>query len=456
MSIPTAHPASYRDPSGFVFIQNNELYRQVNKTYAENYELLLSSGLYKTLTEKKWLVEHEEVAEGDLSPDAYKILKARRLAFINFPYEWCFSQYKDAALLTLRMQQLSMKHGMSLKDATPFNITFEANNPIFIDSLSFEKYDASKPWVAYRQFCESFLAPLLLAAYHHPDLTRMMITYPDGIPLDICASLLPFHTKLKSLASLHIHLQSGIKGSDKPTNGKSTAFSAEKLNRILDHLVNGISSLKLNKKISTWSDYYTNTILQDNYFKDKGKIMSGLVEKINFSSAIDLGSNTGEFAIMMEKKGSDVIALDIDQLCIERLFIHTAEKKLRITSLVSDLLNPAPALGWDNQERHSLLQRLHADLILALALVHHLCIGRNLPFVKLAETISRMGQYLIIEFVPKDDEKVQQLLRHREDIFHDYNEENFLTAFSHHFNVIESAKVGNSGRTIFLMKKKTD
>ena len=103
-----------------------------------------------------------------------------------------------------------------------------------------------------------------------------------------------------------------------------------------------------------------------------------------------------------------------------------------------------------------MLQRLTADLILALALVHHLCIGRNLPFAKLAETISRMGQYLIIEFVPKADEKVQQLLRHREDIFHDYNEENFLTAFSDHFNVIESAKVGNSGRTIFLMKKKID
>ena len=102
------------------------------------------------------------------------------------------------------------------------------------------------------------------------------------------------------------------------------------------------------------------------------------------------------------------------------------------------------------------MQRLNADLILALALVHHLCIGRNLPFGKLAESISRMGQHLVIEFVPKEDEKVQQLLRHREDIFHDYNEEKFLFAFSHYFNVIESAKVGNSGRTIFLMKKKTD
>jgi SAM-dependent methyltransferase len=284
----------------------------------------------------------------------------------------------------------------------------------------------------------------------------MMITYPDGIPLDICASLLPFHTKLKSLTSLHIHLQAGIKGSDKSTTRNSTSFSVGKLNRIIDHLIGGISALRLNKKISTWSDYYSNTILQDNYFREKEKLVSGLTGKTDFTSAIDLGSNTGEFAIMLENRGSRVIALDIDPLCIERLFIHTAEKKLKITPLVSDLLNPAPALGWDNQERHSLLQRLKADLVLALALVHHLCIGRNLPFEKLAETISQMGKYLIIEFVPKNDEKVQQLLRHREDIFHAYNEENFVLAFNQFFEIVESQKVGNSGRTIFLMKKKID
>ena len=337
MSIPTTHPASYRDPSGFVFIQDGVVYRQVNRSYAGNYDLLLSSGLYNTLIEKKWLLAHEEITVKDLQPEIYKILKPRQLGFINYPYEWCFSQYRDAALLTLKIQQLAMSRGMSLKDATPFNIVFEAGSPVFIDSLSFEKYDASKPWVAYRQFCESFLAPLLLAAYHDPDLIRMMIIYPDGIPLNICASLLPFHTKLRSLASLHIHLQAGIKGPDKPTTGNSPAFGAGKLNRILDHLINGISSLQLNKKISTWSDYYTHTILQDNYFKEKEAVLSRLTGKISFSSAIDLGSNTGEFALMMENKGGEVIALDIDPLCIERLYIYTSEKKLKITSSMASV-----------------------------------------------------------------------------------------------------------------------
>jgi ribosomal protein L11 methylase PrmA len=456
MSTHTIHPASYRDPSGFVFVQEGIIYRQVNTIYTEDYDLLISSGLYRQLTEKKWLIDHEEIPNASPGQGTYKILRPRQIDFINYPYEWCFSQLKEAALLTLRIQQLSMTYGMSLKDATPFNIVFEGSSPVFIDSLSFEKYDASKPWVAYRQFCESFLAPLLLAAYHHPDLTRIMLTYPDGIPLEICASLLPFSSRFKSLASLHIHLQAGIKGSAKSEPARAQGFSADKLNRIITHLVSGIGSLQLNKKLTTWSDYYTNTILQDNYLQEKEKIVSLFIDQTESATAIDLGSNTGQFALLMEKKGKKVIALDIDPLCIERLFLHTHERHQHITSLVSDLMHPAPSTGWANAERISLLQRLNADIILALALVHHLCIGRNLPFAKLAETISRLGTYLVIEFVPKEDEKVKQLLSHRKDIFTTYDLPHFLQAFEQYFQVLDSKEIGNSSRTVFLMKKKND
>ncbi len=455
MSNPSPDPASYRDPSGFIFKKNNVVYRQINTSYADHYEQLVSGGLYKNLTEKKWLLEHDEV-EGSTDNGVYKIIKPRQLDFINYPYEWCFSQFKEAALLTLRIQRLSMATGMSLKDATPFNIIFEGSKPIFIDTLSFEKYDPTKPWVAYRQFCETFLAPLLLAAWHHPDLTRLMIAYPDGIPLNICASLLPFSSRLKTLSSLHIHLQAGIKGTNNKQSARPPAFSADKLNRIIDHLINGISALQMNTKLSVWSDYYTNTILKDNYLQEKEILVSQFTDNIDIASAIDLGSNTGQFALMLNNKGHRVIALDIDPLCIERLYRHSAENQYNITSLVCDLVNPAPAIGWDNAERSSLLQRLNADLVLALALVHHLCIGRNLPFYKLAETISRMGTFLIIEFVPKNDEKVQQLLSHREDIFAAYDEEHFRDAFKKYFDILATEHIGNSGRSLFLMKRKND
>ena len=446
-------PSSYRDPSGFVFASDGIFYRQVNAVYANDYDLLTNGPLYNELIEKKWLIEHDEVNGVD-DPRVYKILKPRQLGFINYPYEWSFSQYRDAALLTLHIQQLAMSRGMSLKDATPFNVVFEGSRPIFIDTLSFEKYDPTKPWVAYRQFCESFLAPLLLSAYQHPDLSRLMSIYPDGIPINICASLLPLSSRFKSLSTLHIHLQAGIKGPANQSTGKPPAFSADKLKRIINHLTNGITNLKLSQKISTWSDYYSKTILQDNYLQEKEFLVSGLIDSIDFSSAVDLGANTGQFALLIEKKGKSVIAIDIDPLCIERLYLYTKENKNRVTALIADLMNPPPAIGWNNKERRSLLQRITADLVLALALVHHLCIAKNLPFEHLAQTISKIGKYLIIEFVPKEDEKVRQLLSHREDIFMDYDIMNFKSAFEVYFDIIESKQVGNSGRTIFLMKKK--
>ena len=458
MPISNVHPASYRDPSGYIFTQDSIIYRQVNEVYAPHYELLMSSGLYQQLIEKKWLIEHEEVNDLHTSSDdqqkTFKILRPQRIGFITYPYEWCFSQLKEAALLTLKIQQLAMINGMSLKDATAFNITFDGSRAVFIDTLSFEKYEASRPWIAYRQFCETFLAPLLLAAWQDPDLIRLMVTYPDGIPIEICASLLPLSSKFKSISSLHIHLQSGIKGQVAKSGKSSGSFNANKLERIISHLISGVSSLQLNKKISNWSDYYTQTILQDNYLKDKERIVEEMIDKISFSTSIDLGSNTGQFALMLEKKGKKVIALDIDPLCVERLYQHSSEKKLNITTLVSDLVNPAPAIGWNNKERAALLQRLNGDLVLALALVHHLCIGKNLPFASLAEVTSNLGQYLIIEFVPKEDEKVKQLLSFREDIFQEYDIEHFRSAFAQYFEILQTSNVGSSRRTLFLMKKK--
>ncbi len=446
------HPASYRDPSGFVFISEGVIYRQVNPGYSKDYELLMA-GLYGDLVAKKWLVAHEEITTIP-STDKYKILKPVQLDHINYPYEWSFSQYKDAALLALNIQLCAMTHGMSLKDATPFNIVFNGSSPIFIDTLSFETYDATSPWVAYRQFCESFLAPLLLASYHHPDLTRLMLTYPEGIPLDIAASLLPFSSKLKSLAALHIHLQSGIKGNSKQAEKKQVVFSRDKLNRIITHLISGINSLTLNKKISTWSNYYTHTILQDNYLQEKEKLVDAFCEQVSFHTAVDLGANTGQFAMLLEKKGKIITALDIDPLCIERLYLHSRENGLRITSLVSDLMHPSPGIGWNNSERKPLLERIHAEMVLALALVHHLCIGRNLPFQKLANTLQQTGKFLIIEFVPKSDEKVKQLLAFRKDIFSAYGLDQFKKAFEDYYDILDEKIIGHSGRTLFLMKSK--
>ena len=218
MADHTRHPASYKDPSGFIFQASGKFYRQVNKIYAGHYDLLTSSGLSSFLQEKKLLLSHEEVTENILhSDDWYLTLLPEQVPFTSYPYEWCFEQLKDAALLTLEIVKLSIDKGMILKDATPYNVQFINGKAVFIDTLSFEKYDPSLPWIAYRQFCESFLFPLLLSHYHKTSIQPYLNSYPNGMPVNITAKLLPWKSRLNPGVSLHVFLQNKLSKKTKNT-----------------------------------------------------------------------------------------------------------------------------------------------------------------------------------------------------------------------------------------------
>ena len=182
--------SSFRDKSGFVFYDQNNIYRAVNKTYQQQFDSFLSSGLYELLVQQKLIIPHKEVPANDwprleisLASQVYKILAPEKLSYISYPYEWCFQQLKDAALLTLDIQLKALEHKMTLKDASAFNVQFHKGKPVFIDTLSFDHYEEGNPWVAYRQFCCHFLAPLALMANTTADLRRLSELFIDGIPL---------------------------------------------------------------------------------------------------------------------------------------------------------------------------------------------------------------------------------------------------------------------------------
>jgi hypothetical protein len=222
----TLEPGSFRDPAGFLFYLKKKLYRQVNQSYKEDYDLLIDSGLYQKLVEQEALIPHQEVDILFPQPlNGYKVIQPEFIPFISYPYEWSFSQLKDAALTTLKIQKIAFQHGMSLKDSSAFNIQFHMGKPLFIDTLSFEKYKEGEPWVAYRQFCQHFLAPLTLMSRRDIRLGQLLRIYIDGIPLDLAASLLPFSTRLNMSVYMHIVFHGkiqkvGIPGSDREP-GKS-------------------------------------------------------------------------------------------------------------------------------------------------------------------------------------------------------------------------------------------
>ena len=450
---------SFRDNSGFVFKHNGEIYRQINKVYKDNYEHLISCGLYDELTKSGFLIPHREVnLSGVNASNLYKYIRPEQINFITYPYEWCFSELKDAALLTLKIQKTALKYNMSLKDASAFNIQFKHGKPVFIDTLSFEKYE-EKPWTAYGQFCRHFLAPLTLMCYTDITLNKLLITNIDGIPLDLCIKLLPVKAKLSTGVLLHIILHnSSVKNNENTGTIKgNTYFSKLAMESLIDSLEGCIKKLKPPDIKTEWGDYYSNTNYSKNSFKEKENIIKEYVKQITPATICDLGANRGDFSrtATLADCVSECISFDIDPLAVEQNYnLVKQQNGHKILPLILDLTNPTPAIGFANEERNNFLSRFKCDTVLALALIHHLAISNNLPFKNIAEFFARMGKYLIIEFVPKNDSKVQILLSSREDIFQNYTQDNFEDIFSEFYTILDKHPLAESERTIYLMRRK--
>ena len=453
-------PSSFRDPSGFLFCRGGSIYRQVNVTYKENYDHLMNCGLYKTLVDAELLIRHNEVdvdIDYAISDKAYKIIKPDMIPFISYPYEWCFSQLKDAALTTLEIQKKSLDFGMSLKDCSSYNIQFRKGKPIFIDTLSFEKYREGQTWVAYRQFCQHFLALLTLMSCRDIRLNQLSRIYIDGVPLDLASSLLPFRTRLSFslLSHIHLHAKSQKHFADKTIN-KST----HKMNRlsflgILDNLKATVKKLKWQPKGTEWADYYEDVNYSTEALEHKKQTVAELLDEIGPKTVWDLGANVGMFSRIASDKGIQTISFDIDPAAVEKNYLDCVKKReTNILPLMLDLTNPSSGIGWENQERMSLLERGPTETVFTLALIHHLAISNNLPLDRIAEFFSRICNSLIIEFVPKNDSQVQRLLSTREDIFPDYTQQAFEAEFRKYFTIQRTVKVKDSKRTLYLMPRR--
>ncbi len=453
---------SFRDPSGFVFRHSDgKIYRQVNKRYAAEYDLLMNSGLYRELADAGMLISHEEIGLFDECTDqAYKLLLPEQIPFISYPYEWCFSQLKDAALVTLDIQKKAINHGMSLKDASAYNIQFSGEAPVFIDTLSFEKYQEGKPWVAYRQFCRHFLAPLVLASRVDIRLLAMSRAHIDGIPLDLASRLVPFASRFRPGIAMHLvmHAKSQARYADS-TREKPKAvergMSRMAMTGLIDSLESTVKGLKWEPSGTEWADYTESCNYSDDSLQAKKKIVREFLDRVKPAVVWDLGANTGVFSRLAAVGNTRVMAFDIDMSCVEMNYLSCRkEKRSNLVPLFTDLSNPGPSLGWAHEERDSMVRRGPADAAMALALMHHLAIGNNVPFSNLARFFASLGRTLIIEWVPKSDPQVKRLLRGREDIFDDYTKEKFEKAFGSLFVLDDSKPVADTGRVMYLMSVK--
>ena len=463
---PVRAAGSFRDPSGFVFLADGEVYRQVNAGWEAGFRRLIDSGLYEDLARDGLLIPHEEVGlRVEEHPPAFAVLKPTRVPFITYPYEWCFSQLKDAALLTLELQKRALAKGLVLRDASAYNVQFVGTKPVFIDTLSFGEYEDQKPWVAYRQFCQHFLAPLTLAAHVDPSLSHLSRSHLDGVPLALASGMLPRSTWMRPglLTHVHLHARSGARGKEQHQGTPSSQgrVSRTAMLGLVDSLQRTTEATRWSPPETLWSTYVENSNYSAPAIDHKRQLVKEaleLVKRDNPSPSVwDLGANTGDFSRLAADVGGRVISFDLDTSSVERNYqsCKKAPEYASILPVVQDLTNPSPGLGWHHTERQSLVQRGPADVAMALALVHHLAISGGIPLEDLAAFFRDACRFLIIEFVPKEDSQVERMLALREDVFVAYTESGFEAAFAPSFKTIRSTPINGSARRLYFLERRS-
>lgn len=457
-------PGSFRDPAGFVFRRDGRIFRQINRAGRDDLARLVDSGLYDDLANAGLLIPHRPADVEPAEPDrADSVIEPESIPFISYPYEWCFSQLRAAALLTLEAQRRAVPRGLSLKDASAYNVQFRGHRPVLVDTLSFEAYEPGRPWVAYRQFCQHFLAPLALMSRVDVRLGELLRARIDGIPLDLAAKLLPIGSRLRPSLLIHLVLHAKLQGqaAGRPSAAgpasRSSAFSESAMLGLVDNLSAAVERLRFDPGRKGWAAYEREHTYTPESWDQKARFVASAVEAAQPETCWDLGANTGRFSRVVSGLGVPTWAFDLDPACVEWSYRESVRRdEPNLVPLRMDLADPSPGGGWAHRERASMLDRGPAGLVLALALIHHLAIANNVPLPSIAGFLARAGRWAVVEFVPKTDPQSQRLLASREDVFDDYDEAAFQRAVEAHFQVHrrEAVVVEGGERSLYLLERK--
>lgn len=450
-------PASFRDPGGHVYVVEGEVFRTVMPRAREDYEFVRSTGVLQELSRRNLVIPAAEVTGERVSAragkDAAYVLQHPAIPFISYPYEWSFPALKAAALLTLDVHLDALEHGVTLSDASAYNIQFIGPRPVFIDYLSFRKYREGEFWIGHRQFCEQFLNPLLLTSAtgvpHHAWYRGTL----EGIPAGDLSRVLPLRRKLSWNVLTHVVLQAGLsrpQATGDAARVSTMKFPLDAFRRMLRSLRRWIETLEpAGSRGTIWADYARNNSYTDDDARRKAEFVAEFVQSTRPHMLWDIGCNTGDYAAVALRSGArTVVGFEADHGALDLAFSRASSEGLSLLPLYLDAANPSPSQGWNEAERRGLRDRAKADAVLALAVVHHLAIGRNVPLPAVVDWLIDLAPAGVIEFVPKSDPMVKRMLRLREDIFADYDEETFLEAVRRRAEVVSSSRAGTSGRLL--------
>lgn len=454
---------SFRDPSGRILHADGRVIRAVFGAGAANFEQARAAGVYGKAIERGRLVAMEELDPTALDGESMRachLLEHPRIDFVSYPYEWTFSGWKAAALLHLDFHLELLADGFTLSDATAYNVQFNGTRPVFIDHLSVVPYEDGAPWAGQRQFAMQFLNPLLLWARRGVAPNAWFRGSGEGVTPEDMAALLRLRDKLSFTVLAHVvgpsvvHKRRVARGRDGPANREARLPKAS-LVALLTTLRDFIAGLRLPPARTIWADYAGSNSYDGGQRSAKHEFVARTIADARPDLLFDIGCNSGDFSrTALDHGARSVVGFDFDFGALEAAYARFERDGARMLPLWLDATNPSPAQGWAGAERHSLSERADADLLLALALIHHLAIARNVPLDMAVDWLMSLAPRGIIEFPSKRDPMVRELLRGRADIFPDYAEEAFIAHVRARGEIVDQCRLGEDGRLLIAYSRR--
>ena len=444
---------SFKDQTARVFQNKGIYYRAILQEYQIEYDFLMSSGLYSELVKSKLLIPHQEI-ENIFEYKAHKILHPKQINFLSLPFEWCYSQWRKVILAFLEINLIALKYGMILKDATPYNFSLQGGKALLFDTSSFAFFKEPNYWNAYRQFCEEMLGPFALMHYKGTQWGRMTLASHQGLPLDFISRNLPINSYLNLSSLLHLHLHGKASQKSDVQKNNSKGFTKDKLIEVILLIKNTINKWETYHQYPNyWSEYYDIDIETEEYLLDKQETVKVFLQSSSVKSILDLGANTGKFSELACNYAERVIALEFDEKCVEQIEkIITETNNNKLHTLLGDLSQTSPEFGLLGKQHASIFKRAKSDLVLALALVHHLSLTKMIPFELIAEIVYELSnRFVLIEFIEKSDRKVTQLLQNFPRYYPSKDE--FELKIQKKFKLIQQKTLDKSVRTLYLLEK---
>lgn len=463
MIVPVADGASFRDRRARVFEHHGRILRALNSEAAEEFRWLEQSGLLSRLIDDRWIVKTSVADDAQSLRTAPNdlIVEHERIPFISYPYEWPFSALKKAALHHLRLHREVLNVSVTLIDASAYNIQFRGREPVFIDVPSLQRYRDGEYWLAHQQFLNQFLNPLLYDAMCGTDFQYLYRGMMEGIPTPVLSRLLhPWH-KLRPGILMQVVLPAALQtlagskaraSASNPIKRRPLAKSA--YSAMIDGLARLINSLEPRRPFGVWTDYANDNSYSGVEFEAKRKFVSEYASTTRPRLMLDLGCNTGIFSEVALKAGAEYVVGTEQEPATANLAFERAERTgVPFLPLVVDAANPSPDQGWRGKERRSFASRATFDGMIALAVEHHLAIGRNIPLDLLIDFMVGIAPHGVIEFVPKTDPQVQRLLALREDVFQDHTQEAFGHLLGGRARVVRQETITETGRTLYWFER---